>query len=254
MTTLLWLTLPYVAFTSFLLGHLWRYRHDQFGWTTRSSQIYESRLLRLGSPLFHFGLLAVIGGHVLGLLVPASWTAFVGVSEHIYHLMSVSMGTLSGVATVAGLAILLYRRVTVTAVRQVTTRMDKLMYLLLGGAIATGMGNTVGKNLFGGGYNYRETVSPWFRGLFTLSPDPSLMAGAPTIYQAHALVVLALLAVWPYTRLVHVFSAPVGYLTRPYVVYRSRDAHPAASRYAKAWVTPAPARPSPTVRMGRAPR
>jgi nitrate reductase gamma subunit len=254
MTTLLWLIFPYVAFTSFVLGHLWRYRHDQFGWTTRSSQIYESRLLRLGSPLFHFGLLAVIGGHAMGLLVPAEVTEFLGVTEHVYHLMSVSMGTLSGTATVAGLCILLYRRATVTAVRQATTAMDKLMYLLLAAAMGTGMGNTVGMNLIGGGYNYRETVSPWFRGLLLFSPRPELMVGAPLIYQAHALIVLTLVGLWPYTRLVHVFSAPLGYLTRPYVVYRSKDAHPAASRYAKAWVTPPPAKPSPMVRMGRGPR
>ncbi|HET9254625.1 MAG TPA: respiratory nitrate reductase subunit gamma, partial [Pseudonocardiaceae bacterium] len=232
MTTLLWLTLPYVAFTSFLLGHLWRYQHDQFGWTTRSSQLYESRLLRLGSPLFHFGLLAVLGGHVLGIGVPASWTAALGVSDFAYHIMSVSIGSLAGLATVAGLAILLYRRITVTAVRQATTRMDKLMYTLLSAAILTGMLNTLGSNLIGGGYNYRETVSPWFRSLFTLSPRPELMAITPISFQIHNLVVLILLGIWPYTRLVHVFSAPLGYLIRPYVVYRSRDpAHPGARRY-----------------------
>jgi nitrate reductase gamma subunit len=81
-TTLLWLTVPYLALTSFVVGHIWRYRHDQFGWTTRSSQLYESRLLRLGSPLFHFGLLAVLSGHVLGIGVPAGWTEALGVSEH----------------------------------------------------------------------------------------------------------------------------------------------------------------------------
>ncbi|MGH3511899.1 MAG: respiratory nitrate reductase subunit gamma, partial [Pseudonocardiaceae bacterium] len=217
MTTLLWLTLPYVAFTSFVVGHIWRYRHDQFGWTTRSSQSHEGRLLRLGSPLFHFGLLAVLGGHVLGIGVPASWTAAVGVSGEAYHLMSVSFGTLSGLATVAGLAILLYRRFTVTAVRKATTTTDKIMYLLLITAILTGMLNTLGSNLIGGGYDYRATVSPWFRSLFTLSPQPELMVGIPLSFQIHALVVLVLLAGWPYTRLVHVFSAPVGYLVRPYV-------------------------------------
>jgi hypothetical protein len=138
-TTLLWITVPYVAFTSFVLGHLWRYRHDQFGWTTLSSQLYESRLLRLGSPLFHFGLLAVLFGHVLGIIIPASWTAALGVSEHAYHLLSVSFGTLSGLATVAGLAILLYRRITVPAVRKATTTLDKGMYLLLSAAIVSGM-------------------------------------------------------------------------------------------------------------------
>jgi len=244
MTTLLWLTVPYVAFTSFVVGHIWRYRHDQFGWTTRSSQLHEGRLLRLGSPLFHFGLLAVLGGHVLGIGVPASWTAALGVSEFSYHLMSVSIGTLSGLATVAGLAILLYRRFTVPAVRKATTTIDKVMYLMLSTTILTGMLNTLGSNLIGGGYDYRATVSPWFRSLFTLSPHPELMAGIPISFQIHALIVLVLLAGWPYTRLVHVFSAPLGYLVRPYVVYRSRDvAHPGARRYARAWETSAPTPP-----------
>ncbi|MGH3775421.1 MAG: respiratory nitrate reductase subunit gamma [Pseudonocardiaceae bacterium] len=245
MTTLLWMTVPYVALISFVVGHIWRYRHDQFGWTTRSSQMYESRLLRLGSPLFHFGLLAVLFGHVLGIVIPASWTAALGVSGHAYHLLSVSFGTLSGLATVAGLAILLYRRITVVAVRRATTAIDKVMYLLLTAAIVTGMLNTVGSNLIGGGYDYRATVSPWFRSLFTLSPQPELMVGVPITFQVHNLVVLALLALWPCTRLVHVFSAPLGYLVRPYVVYRSRDVVPGARRYARAWDQPAPTPTSP---------
>ena len=243
MTTLLWLTLPYVAFTSFVVGHIWRYRNDQFGWTTRSSQSHEGRLLRLGSPLFHFGLLAVLGGHVLGIGIPASWTAAVGVSEHAYHVMSVSFGTLSGLATVTGLAILLYRRFSVSAVRAATTTIDKVMYLMLGTAILTGMLNTIGSNLIGGGYDYRATVSPWFRSLFTLSPQPELMVGIPLSFQIHALVVLILLAGWPYTRLVHVFSAPLGYLVRPYIVYRTRDvAHLTSRHYARAWETAPPRR------------
>ncbi|MBF6131980.1 respiratory nitrate reductase subunit gamma [Nocardia otitidiscaviarum] len=239
MTTTLWTTLPYVAFTSFLLGHLWRYRNDQFGWTTRSSQIYESRLLRLGSPLFHFGMLGVIGGHVVGVLIPASWTAAIGISEHLYHVVAVSAGTVAGVAVIVGIAILLYRRVTVPAVRKATTRNDKLMYVLLAGALITGMLNTVGSNLLWGTYNYRETVSPWFRSLFTLHPQPELMVGTPWTFQAHGLIVLALIGVWPYTRLVHMFSAPIGYFVRPYVVYRSKpDTAPDKRRYARAWDSP----------------
>jgi nitrate reductase gamma subunit len=237
MNTTMWMTVPYVAFTSFVLGHIWRYRNDQFGWTTRSSQIYESRLLRTGSPLFHFGILGVFGGHVMGLLIPASWTAAVGISEHFYHLMSVTAGSLAGLAVVAGLGILLYRRITVPEVRTATTRNDKLMYLLLVAALLTGMLNTL-TNVFDT-YNYRETVSPWFRSLFSLHPVPELMAEAPWTFQLHTVVVLALLAVWPYTRLVHMFSAPIGYLVRPFVVYRSQDPVRSGShRYAKAWVAP----------------
>lgn len=237
MNTVLWMTIPYVALTSFVVGHVWRYRTDQFGWTTRSSQSHESRLLRMGSPLFHFGLLGVVGGHVVGLLIPQSWTSAVGISEFVYHLMAVAMGSLAGFAVLAGLGILLYRRITVPAVRQATTRSDKLMYLLLVGAPVTGMLNTL-TNVFAT-YNYRETVSPWFRSLFSLHPAMELMARAPWTFQVHALIVLVLFGIWPYTRLVHMFSAPVGYLTRPYLVYRSRDPQKASgNRYAKAWVAP----------------
>lgn len=239
LNTTLWMTLPYIAFTSFLLGHIWRYRSDQFGWTTRSSQIYESRLLRLGSPLFHFGILGVLGGHVVGLMIPESWTDTVGISERAYHMVAITMGLLAGVAVVAGAAILLYRRFTVAEVRRATTRNDTLMYVLLVGALLTGMLNTT-TNVFAA-YNYRETVSPWFRSLFTLHPAPQLMTDTPWTFQVHALIVLALLGFWPYTRLVHMFSAPIGYLVRPYVVYRSRDPQRTGSnRYAKAWVTPEP--------------
>ena len=75
MSTFLWVIVPYLCLATFVVGHVWRYRYDKFGWTTRSSQLYEDRLLRLGSPLFHFGMLGVVGGHVIGLLVPRSWTA-----------------------------------------------------------------------------------------------------------------------------------------------------------------------------------
>lgn len=237
MNSALWMTVPYVALTSFVLGHIWRYRADQFGWTTRSSQIHESRLLRLGSPLFHFGILGVFAGHVVGLLIPESWTAAVGISEHVYHLMSVSMGSLAGLAVIGGAAILLYRRITVPAVRAATTRNDKLMYLLLVAALLTGMLNTM-TNVFAA-YNYRETVSPWLRSLFTPHPMPDLMVHAPLTFQLHVLIVFVLVGMWPYTRLVHMFSAPLGYLVRPYVIYRSRDPVRAGkNRYAKAWVTP----------------
>ncbi|MEV0359541.1 respiratory nitrate reductase subunit gamma [Nocardia sp. NPDC050697] len=236
MSTIVWMTLPYIAFTSFLLGHVWRYRTDQFGWTTRSSQLHESRLLRLGSPLFHFGMLGVFGGHVLGVLIPQSWTDAIGISHHTYHVVAVGAGSVAGFAVIAGIGILLYRRFTVPAVRRATTRSDKVMYFLLAGALITGLLNTVGSNLLWGTYNYRETVSPWFRSLFTVDPQPELMVGVPWTFQAHGLFVLVLVAIWPYTRLVHMFSAPIGYLTRPYIVYRSKETNAADTRrYARAW-------------------
>ncbi len=87
---LLWAVLPYVMVGIFVTGVAWRYRYDQFGWTTRSSELYESRLLRIGSPLFHFGLVFVVAGHVLGLIIPDEWTAALGVTETRYHYVASS--------------------------------------------------------------------------------------------------------------------------------------------------------------------
>ncbi len=222
MSTALWVIFPYLCLAVFVVGHAWRYKYDKFGWTTRSSQLYENRLLRWGSPLFHFGLLGVVGGHIIGLIVPKNWTTAVGVSEGTYHFLAVSLGGIAGVATVVGLVILVYRRRTVGPVFTATTRMDKLMYALLAAVILLGMWNTVASSIFGH-YDYREGVSPWFRSIFIFQPKAGLISAAPLGFRLHALVAFTLFALWPFTRLVHVFSAPVGYLTRPYIVYRSRD-------------------------------
>ena len=225
MNEFLFVVFPYICLTVFVVGHLWRYRYDKFGWTTRSSQLYENRLLRIGSPLFHFGMLGVVGGHVFGLLIPQSWTDAVGISEQMYHVAAVGGGLLAGVATVVGLAILVYRRRTVGPVFSATTVMDKVMYAFLIVAILLGMWNTIAGSILtiGGEYNYREGVSVWFRSFLAFQPDADLMGEAPLGFQLHALVAFGLFALWPFTRLVHVFSAPLGYLTRPYIVYRSRD-------------------------------
>ena len=135
----------------FIVGHFWQYRYDKFGGTTRSSQLYESRLLRIGSPLFHFGILFVLMGHVIGPGVPKSWTDKVGISEGIYHVMAI--GSIAGFATLVGMAILIYRRRTVGPVVSATTEMDKTMYLVLGSVIVLGLANTVIANIFGN-YDY----------------------------------------------------------------------------------------------------
>jgi nitrate reductase gamma subunit len=220
-STFLWVIFPYLCLCTFVVGHFWRYTYDKFGWTTRSSQLYENRLLRWGSPLFHFGMLGVVGGHVIGLVIPKSWTEDVGISQETYHVFAVVGGGLAGLAAITGLVILIYRRRTIGPVFSATTRMDKLMYVFLASVILLGMYNTVATSIFGH-YDYREGVSLWFRQVFAFSPDPTIMAAAPWAFQLHAFLALTLFGLWPFTRLVHVFSAPIGYLNRPYIIYRSR--------------------------------
>lgn len=219
---LLWGAGPYITIAVLVVGTGWRYRYDKFGWTSRSSQSHESRILKIASPVFHFGLLMVIGGHILGLLIPESLTQLLGITESDYHAVSLGLGSLAGVMAIGGLAVLIYRRLRTPAVRGATSRSDQIVYVVLAAALVIGLTTTILDNGIRGGYDYRMSVAPWFRGIFYLHPQPSLMAGAPFDYKLHAGVGMLLFILWPFSRLVHAFSAPVQYLFRPYIVYRSR--------------------------------
>ncbi len=218
-----WLVLPYVSITVFVVGHWWRYRRDQFGWTSLSTQLLESRLLAYGSTMFHYGALAVIAGHVVGMLIPASFTARIGISESLYHDVAGIAGGIVGLICLAGFGILTFRRTRIRRIRATTSGSDVVVFVLLGALIVLGDGITLGYNVFGSGYDYRQTVAPWFRHLW-YDPRPDLMADTPVAYQVHAALPWLLYAVWPFSRLVHVWSYPFQYVGRPYILYRSRFA------------------------------
>ncbi len=221
---LLWVALPYVSIAIFIVGLIWRYRRDQYGWTSRSTQVLENRLLAPGSILFHYGALAAIGGHFLGILVPETLTNALGITEPYYHVVSAGAGTVASVALVIGLVILIYRRVTVHRVWVTTTYLDIAVYIMLTVVIVLGVWDTVATNTVGGGYDYRSTVAVWFRSLVIFQPKPQLMVSVPMFYQIHASIAWVLYALWPFTRLVHVFSYPFQYLGRPNILYRRRFA------------------------------
>ena len=135
---------------------------------------------------------------------------------------------IGAVLVIAGVVVLAGRRLLVPRVRATTSTVDYVALILLLIVILTGIAPTVGVNLFGHGYDYRTTVAPWFRGLFTGQPDVTVMTTAPVIYQVHAIAAWVIWAVWPFSRLVHAWSYPLWYLWRPYIVYRSRTVIPPA--------------------------
>ena len=108
-----WVILPYLAMATFVIGHVWRYRYDQFGWTSRSTQLQEKGWLKWGSPIFHYGAFAAIAGHVIGILIPERWTADLGIPENAYRWFSAGAGTLAAVLIVIGVAILAGRRLLI---------------------------------------------------------------------------------------------------------------------------------------------
>ena len=223
---ILYVVLPYAAIATFLVGHWWRYRRDQYRWTARSTQLLESRWLMIGSNLFHLGALAAIGGHVMGILVPHAWTDALGISEGSYHVLAAAGGLVAGAAATLGFVVLLVRRARFPRVRVTTTPWDLATFFLLALGIVTGMICTIWGTL-GEEVRYRETVAPYFRGLLVLDPRPELMTGdgdVPFVFQLHVSAMWFLYAAWPFSRLVHAWSIPVDWVRRSPIPYRGRVA------------------------------
>lgn len=217
----LWIIFPYITLTVFVVGHVYRYQTDQFNWQAKSSEIFEKKLLRWGSPLFHYGVIFVFFGHVAGVVIPKAVWESIGVTDHMYHFGAVWVGGLMGVITLIGILILLYRRFSVKRVYKNNTIWDGLVFLLLLFVIIVGFTNTVGYTATGGTFDYREAIGPWFRGLFVFRPRPELMVDAPPGFQIHVLTAFLLFAIWPFSRLVHLWSYPFKYLNRGYVLFRN---------------------------------
>ncbi|UOF92798.1 respiratory nitrate reductase subunit gamma [Fodinisporobacter ferrooxydans] len=220
----LWVVYPYVMTTIFIVGHIYRYNTDQLSWTAKSSEFLEKKQLRIGSLMFHFGILAVFFGHVVGLLVPKSLLTNMGISEAAYHQGAIYGGGLVGIVAFAGILLLFIRRTSNARVRATSSTGDVVVVVLLCIIMGMGLYNTIGFNLFVGGFDYRETIAPWFRGLLTFTPDAAYMIHVPLFYQLHVIFSFALFGIWPFTRLVHVWSVPVSYFRRSFIVYRRRNA------------------------------
>ena len=131
MNLFLWGALPYIAFTFLIVGTLVRFFYFERNWTTKSSEFLEKKQLRIANPLFHFGLLCVIGGHVVGVLIPKTWTAAIGINDHMYHEGALYMGAVAGIIFIVGFLLLMKRRFTVPAMKVNTSGLDKWLYLFL---------------------------------------------------------------------------------------------------------------------------
>lgn len=220
----LWIVFPYISMTIFVLGHIYRYNKDQFGWTAKSSQFLEQKRLRFGSTVFHWGIIFVFLGHVGGLLIPKLWFDTIGITDEYYHFGAIWFGGLAGLAVVVGGFFLFLRRVSVKRVIRNSSPSDYVALIMLGIVVLVGFTNTAGYTASGGTFDYRVVIGPWVRELLTFQVSQGMvasMAQAPIGFQLHVTLAFVLFAIWPFTRLVHVFSLPLKYLNRNYVVYRN---------------------------------
>ena len=216
----LWVIMPYLCISIFFIGHVARFKFDKFSWTAKSSEFIEKKQLKWGSLMFHLGIIPVAMGHIVGLLIPASWLTAVGVSDHLYHIGAVYIGSIFGIITLIGMLLLTARRVTKKNIRRLSSASDIIVNFLLLTIIFMGCYATLVTNATIPSFDYRETISVWFRQLFIFSPNADLMLQVPLAFKMHILLGFIIMAFWPFTRLVHVWSVPLTYASRSYIIYR----------------------------------
>ena len=210
--------LPYIALTVFLAGTILRYVYFERNWTTKSSEFLSKSDIRYSNNIFHAGLIMAFGGHVIGLCIPESWTLSIGMTNEVYHFVSLAGGLPAAILIIIGYILLMKRRFTNPYLRANTSRMDIVLYILLGITLLTGCSSTVYNTV--NHFDYRQFISPWFRSLWMLSPDIELMEHIPMIFKIHMVSWQLLAIVFPFTRLVHCLSFPFTYLHRSPIVYR----------------------------------
>lgn len=219
----LWVIFPYVCIAIFIFGHIVRYRNDKFNWAAKSSEFLEKKQLMIGSALFHLGIIPVFIGHFVGLVIPKSWMNAIGVNEHIYHIGAVYIGGLFGFLTLLGMLILTFRRISIKPVRLLSSAADIIVNLLLLLIIFLGVYATFVTNAVNPDFDYRSSISVWFRSLFVFQPNATYMVGVPLSFKLHVLAAFLIFAFWPFTRLVHVWSLPFNYSRRSYILYRRNE-------------------------------
>jgi nitrate reductase gamma subunit len=212
---------PYVAGTVFLLGSLIRFEREQFTWKASSSQMLDNRNMRLASNLFHVGILMIFGGHLVGLLTPPEVFHVLGVSAAAKQMTAIVAGGVFGTVCFAGLTLLVRRRLTDPRLKATSSRMDVFILLLLYTQLILGLATLPVSLGHLDGHNMLQLMA-WARNIVTLDPRQAVpaLAGVGWLFKAHLLLGMTIFLVFPFGRLVHIWSAPMGYAVRPYQVVR----------------------------------
>ena len=216
---LAFLVFPYVSLTVFGVGHIYRYLTDPYRWNSKSSQLIESKGLKLGSYLFHYGIILTFVGHFAGLLIPQTVYDAVGIDGRAHTRIAIVLGFLFGSAALLGNTMLLWRRITVRRILETSSAGDLTTSILL--LLTIGIGTY---NVVSGHYYVLNTVAPWIRSILLFTPDPGLMSDVPIAYKLHILSAFALFAFSPFSRLIHIWSLPIPYFFRSYILFRQRNA------------------------------
>jgi len=213
---------PYVCLTVFLLGSLIRFDREQYSWRAGSSQLLRRKQLRWGSNLFHFGILFLFFGHTVGLLTP-TWVYTLVMTVPQKQMIAVVAGGIAGFFCFIGLSLLLHRRLFDARIRNTSSRMDIAVLAILWVQLVLGLitlpfsfGHSDGSVML--------ILAHWAQGIVILNPvDPKTLMGLDWPYLTHLVLGMTIFLLFPFGRLVHIWSAPVWYLGRQgFQVVRTR--------------------------------
>lgn len=222
LNTLAFVVFPYLALATFVVGHIYRYLTEPYTWNSKSSELLEKDGLKFGITVFHWGVILTLLGHGGGLLIPQKVYDAVGIDSQVHTRIALVVGFIVGAAALLGLVLLIWRRTTRDRVLATTTLNDFVTLGLLLFVITAGLANVIYG--FFEHFDVLHSIAPWLRGILTLTPDPTLVAQVPVRYKIHILSAFALIGFSPFSRLVHIWSVPIPYLFRRWIVFRRREA------------------------------
>ncbi len=214
---------PYICLTVFLVGCLIRFDREQYTWRSGSSQLLRRRQLTWGSNLFHVGILVILIGHTGGLLTPVVIFEMLGISHTAKQLTAIVVGGVSGIMCLAGLLLLLHRRLLDPRIRRTSTFADIAVLIILLAQLLLGLSTIfVSLNHLDG--TEMVLLMNWAQHIVTLRPGAAdFVADVSPIFKAHLVLGMTIFLIFPFTRLVHILSAPIWYLgRRGYQIVRTK--------------------------------
>lgn len=214
---------PYLAGTVFLVGCLVRYDREQYTWKAGSSQMLHSKNFRIANNCFHIGILLLFFGHFFGLLTPHQVYEAIGLSSGTKQIIAITAGGLFGTLCFVGMTMLVVRRLTNVRVRATSSKSDIFILLLIYIQLILGLCSIFVSSHHTDG-EIMLVLASWAQHIVTFQPDAGLMLlDIHWIYKMHIFVGLTMFLCFPFTRLVHIWSLPMGYFARSYQVVRRKN-------------------------------
>jgi nitrate reductase gamma subunit len=205
---------PYIALSVLVLGSIVRFDREQYTWRSGSSQLLRRKQLVLGSVMFHLGVLTIFGGHFVGLLTPIWVFDALGIPHGAKQVLAIVAGGTAGVMCLTGGLLLLHRRLFDPRIRHNSTFGDTAILVLLMVQLSLGLATIPVSLQHLDGHEMVKFMN-WAQGVFTFRPNVAdYVAEVHPIFKAHLVLGMTILLVFPFTRLVHMLSAPVWYLNR----------------------------------------